>query len=87
MIAFQNSLTDEIEVLESDNPPVFQVIEPTILSYSDAMQIRDYAEARADPYFYCMAAMAFDSLDMPHAAKHCRIRAKYYEENHVINNR
>jgi len=34
-----------------------------------------------------MAAMAFDSLDMPHAAKHCRIRAKYYEENHVINNR
>jgi hypothetical protein len=79
MFAIPYPLTDEIEILEPEPLPVFQVIEPAILSYSDAMQIREYAEARADPYFYRMAAMAFDSLDMPNAAQQCRIRAKHYE--------
>jgi hypothetical protein len=72
-------LLEEVEVLEPEIQPAFQVIEPKIISLNDAQALRAHAETYADAYLYNMAAVAFDSLDMPAAAQRCRDRAKYYE--------
>jgi hypothetical protein len=71
---------EEVEVLEPEIIPAFQVIEPKIISLNDAQALRAHAETYNDPYLYSMAAIAFDSLDMPLSAQRCRDRARHYQE-------
>jgi hypothetical protein len=70
---------ENVVTLEPENKPAFQVIEPIIITQDDAFALRAYAESGADPYYYEMAAIAFDSLDMLLAAERMRERAKHYE--------
>jgi hypothetical protein len=72
-------MLNAIDNIIDQTPVLVTEQEPAILSYSDAVQIRTYAETYADPYYFRMAAMAFDSLDMPYAACRCRARAEHYE--------
>jgi hypothetical protein len=70
----------DIDIAIQEDHTIGFETEPRILSYSDAVQIRTYAESGSDPYYYEMAAIAFDSLDMPLSAQRCRDRARHYQE-------
>lgn len=70
---------ETLEVLEPELQPAFQIIEQKIITLNDAQALRAHAEQYADPYLYRMAAIAFDSLDMPLSAIQCRRRADHYE--------
>jgi hypothetical protein len=74
-------IEEEITSLRVTPPlvPIVGQVGAIILSYSDACDLRDYAETQTDPFFYRMAAEAFDALDMPTAAGRMRDRAAHYE--------
>lgn len=48
------------------------------MKYDEAVELRARAERAQDPESYKLAALAFDILEMSHAAERCRQREAHY---------